>query len=349
MSGGDESMRTRIPKYRYHVTTAIDAAKLSIEMFNRVTLEHSQQAALIFNAQAWELLSKGILIREKKNIYNPNGTTITAEQAVNRLQYVLNLLSPEENQTIQQVISLRNEAMHGILPVLDPEIAVHLMYFSLRTFHRILKEKFRSYFPSFDKNYLSIAFRDHTFYSHKVSKLLAKSRKFGTADNRILYLLDRAVDFAMRPSSSKPIEYKRWKGSIQNMPRKARVSRHLKIYRYINAQDDVRFVPIHVARGYRPEIQVARTRNPLAPVLITKTDPNVDYPLFTKDIAEKLGRNISFVARTARKLGMITSSEYCTRIKLTRKDAAGLPKYNQKALDFMRSYLEQHPDFSPYK
>ena len=50
-------------KYQYHVQTAINAAKLSIEMFNRVDGVHSDQAAIIFNAQAWELLAKAVLIK----------------------------------------------------------------------------------------------------------------------------------------------------------------------------------------------------------------------------------------------------------------------------------------------
>lgn len=161
-------MRKRVPKYRYHILTAINAAKMSIEMFNKVDSKHSDQAALIFNAQAWELFAKGICIRRNNNIYNKDGSTITAESAVNRLQHQHGLINSEENKTIQQVISLRHEAIHGILPNIDEEIITHLMYYSLRTFHRLLKENFRTYFSNFDKNYLSIAFKEYTFYSHKV-------------------------------------------------------------------------------------------------------------------------------------------------------------------------------------
>ena len=342
-------MRTRTPKYRNHVITAVSAAKLSIEMFNRVESNHSQQASLVFNAQAWELFSKGILIRGHKNIYNRDGTTITAEQAVNRLQHVLNLINSEENKTIQQVISLRNEALHGILPKIDQEIITHLLYYSLKTFHRLLKERFKSYFPSFDKNYLSIAFKEYTFYSHRVSKLFSKSKKFDSEDNRLLYLLDRAVEFAKNKSGAKAKDFKKWKEAIQRMPRKARIGRHLPIYEYLNKQEDVRFIPVQVSRGYQPVIEITKTKNPLAPVLIKKTDPNIDYPFFTADIAEKISKDRNFVARMARKLNIRGDSNYSTLIKTNRSGTGGLPKYNDKALSYIKDYLEKHPDFNPYK
>ena len=113
--------KLRRMKYHYHVQTAINAAKLSIEMFNRVDATHSDQAAIIFNAQAWELLAKAVLIKRRANILEADGKSISGEKAVTRLEHILHKISREENQTIQQIISLRNEALHNIYPELDQE------------------------------------------------------------------------------------------------------------------------------------------------------------------------------------------------------------------------------------
>ena len=340
-------MSRGFPKYSYYIKTAINAAKLSIEMFNRVEGIHSQQATLIFNAQSWELLAKGLLIKKKKNIYNKNGRSITAEQAINRLQYDLKKISNEENKTIQQVISLRNEAFYGILPVIDDEIIIHLLYFSLNSFRALLKENFKTYSLRFDKNYLSIAFKDHTFYSNKVSKLFRSSKKFDTQNNKILYLLDRGVAFAEKDSSTTMKTFDKWKNEIKSKSRKARIARHLSIYSYIKAHDDVRFIPVHVSRGYKPEIELKKTNNPMSLVVIKKTDPNVDFPHLTSDLASKLGKNQSFIAMFVRKLKVIDNDKYCTRIR-TSRSGSGVPKYSDAALNYLGDFFCKHPDFNPY-
>jgi hypothetical protein len=341
-------MGVRTPRYRNHILTAIEAAKMSIEMFNRVNCSHKVQAALIFNTQAWELFAKGLCIRKHNDIYNKDGSTITAEQAVNRLQHQLRVINKEEDSTIQQVISLRHEAMHGILPVIDEEILTHLMYYSLKTFHRLLKENFRTYFTDFDKNYLSVAFKEYTFYSNKVSRLFRSTRRYGQEKNKILYLLDRACNFAEDGSNKKMLNYKKWQDEIKKLPRKSRISRHLNIYNYLNKQDDIRIIPIQIAKGYKPEIEIKKTNNSLAPVLIKKTDPNIDYPHLTSDLANKLGKDLSFIAKATRKLGVIENKEYCTKIR-TNRSGQGIPKYSDKALNYLKDYLDKHPDFSPYR
>ena len=202
-------LKQRTPKYKGHIMTSIDAAKLGIEMFNRVEGAHSRQAALIFNAQAWELFAKGVLIKSKINIYKSDGTSLSGEVSVHKLYSRLHMLNEVESQTIQQIFSLRNEAVHHVLSEIPDEILTHLMYFSLKIFHKLLKEQFPSYFKEFDKNYLSIAFREHTFYSHRVKKLYSSSKKAGTPNNNLLYLLDRACRYgADSDESEKMLSYK---------------------------------------------------------------------------------------------------------------------------------------------
>lgn len=336
------------PKYKNHVTTAIDAAKLSIESFNKISGLLPTQQAIVANCLSWELLGKGFLMRKGYNIYNSDGTTIGAEKVINLLQHKYQAINSEENKTLQQITSLRNEALHGILPNIDHEIITHLLYFSCKTFHGFLKQHFKSYYKDFDKNFLAISFRDYTFYSDKVSKLLAKAKEFNNDRNRLLYLLDRGVDFAGSPRKKAMIKYDSWKDKIRKLPRKSRVSRHLSIYRYLNKQEDIRLIPVHVARGYKPEVQLTKTSNPLAPVIVKKSDPNVDFPHLTSDVASKLGKSLSFVAKTARKLKIIDNDIYCSRIR-TSRSGMGVPKYNDKALNFIKDYLQKHSDFNPFR
>lgn len=326
--------------------TAINAAKLSIEMFNRVEPPHWKESVLIFNAQAWELLLKGVLLKKKRSIHELDGKTITAEKALNKAFYELKLMSKEEAQTIAQIISLRNEATHDLLPAIEDEIMTHLIYFSVTGFNRLVKKEFKSLGSSFEKNYLSIALGNHTFYSNKVEKLFKYSRKKGTEENRLLFLLDRGCEFVVSATSTQMKTKKAWDTSVKSMPRKSRVARHLSVYDYINSQDNIRLVPVHVARGYSASMDVHPSKNPNAPVVLKKTDPNKDFPHFTSDVARILGKSQSFIAKMARDIGIRSNEEYCY---LHKTKSGQNPQYSDKGLNFVKSYLEQHPTYSPYK
>lgn len=153
--------------------TAINAAKLSIEMFNRIEPIHWKESVLILNAQSWELLLKGVLVKRKQLIYESDGKTITAEKALNKVLHGLNIISINDAKTVGQILSLRHEAMHSLLPAIDDEILTHLIYFSITGFNELIKKEFKSLKNLFEKNYLSVALKNHTFYSNKVEKLFS--------------------------------------------------------------------------------------------------------------------------------------------------------------------------------
>ena len=342
--------KTRKFKYTDYVSTATKAAKMSIEMFNRVDVVHKDSAALIFSAQSWELLAKGLLIKEKgiDCIKLKDGKSITGEKAVNKIQYELKKIKKEEASVVQQIISLRNEAMHDVLPKIPSEIITHLLYFSTKAFRQILKENFNTYFKKdFNQNFLSISFNNHTFYSDKVGKLFADSKKYSSEKNRLLYLLDRGVDFANKPLAYSMQNFFSWQEKIRKMPRKSRISMHLPIYKHINTSEDVRFVPVELKRGYKAEVNVTRTKNEAASVLVKKTDPNKDYPYTTLEIADKIGKNISFISKMGISLDIRGNQEYCYLIKIGKRNE--LPKYSDAALTYMKKYLDKYPDFNPYK
>jgi len=344
-----EKRKSRIMKYHYHINTSIYAAKLSIEMFNRVDGVHSKQASIIFNAQAWELLAKALLIKKKKNIYHVDGKSITAEKAVNQLQYVIHMISLEENQTIQQIISLRNEALHNIYPELDDEIIVHLFYWSLKIFHRIVKDEFRKYFVKFDNNYLSISFKEHTFYSHRLSKLIPYSRKSKSEKNRALYILDRACAFAESDNNSTYVNHKDWLNKIKSKPKKARMGRHLSVVSYTNQQENVRIVAVETPKGFKSQIssEKAKKNSESLSVLIKKSDPEVDYPFLQSDLARLMTVSPYFIRLLVGHLNLKDNKDYHTTIKTGKTSRT--QKYSNKTLNYLKEFIDKNPRWSPYK
>ena len=325
--------------------TAINAAKLSIEMFNRVEPIHWKESVVMLNAQSWELLLKGILLKKKISIYETDGKTITSEKALNKSLYNLKLLNIEQAKTIAQIISLRNEATHNLLPMIDDEILTHLMYFSITTFNDLVKKEFKILKSTFEKSYLSIALGSHTFYSNKVEKLFKHSRKFNSQENHLLFLLDRGCEFVEIEANQNLKTKGEWKNKLSKLSKKSRVAYHLSVYDYISKQDNVRLVPVHVGRGQSASINVHPSKNPNAPFVIKKTDPNKDYPHFTSDIANKLGKSQSFIAIMAKKLKIKTNEQYCY---LHKSKSSVLPKYSDKALNYIKDYLEKNPSYSPF-
>jgi hypothetical protein len=210
----------------------------------------------------------------------------------------------------------------------------------------MIKKEFKSLGHSFEKNYLSIALGNHTFYSNKVEKLFKYSRKKNTDQNNLLFLLERGCEFIDNSSNTQMKTKKDWEDKIKSWPRKSRIARHLSVYDYINTQENIRLVPVHVARGHSASIEVHPSKNPSAPVLIKKTDPNKDFPHFTSDVARMLGKDVSFIAKMSRNLDIITNEEYCYPHKTK---SGSVPQYSDKGLSYMKNYLEQHSTYNPYK
>lgn len=342
-------MKKRSSKYAYHIQTSISAAKLSIEMFNRVDAMHSDQASVIFNAQAWEMLSKALLLKNGHDINESDGKSITAEKAVNKLEHILKIISREENQTIQQIVSLRNEALHNVYPKLEQEIITHLIYYSLKTFHRIVLNNFKNHAPLIDKNYLSVAFKETTFYSHKLNKLFKSSKNYSSENNKALYILDRACAFAENENKNSYSSYEEWKKGIKSKPKKSRIAMHLSVYDYIGNQDNVRIVPVEVKKGYKAEVIVEKTKrqNDAISVLVKKSDPDKDYPYLVSELATKIGKSLYFIQQLVIKLKLRGNKDFHTSIKTGKKSVT--QKYSDKTLSFLKEYIDKNPHWSPYK
>jgi hypothetical protein len=78
-----------------------------------------------------------------------------------------------------------------------------------------------------------------------------------------------------------------------------------------------------------------------------KTDPNKDYPYLTSDLAKRLGKNLAFVTKSVRVLGLKGNKKYHIEIKISKKGRT--QKYTRAAYNFLKNYLLKHPKFTPFK
>ena len=125
-------------KYLIHLDKSINALLASIDRINSVYDPYKTEQSLILLTNAWELLAKSVLIRDKESILLGDSRTITAEDAITKL-VAKNYLTESQSQHIQQVISLRNSAIHSVLPDVPQEIIFHLMFYGVK-FFKDLKE-----------------------------------------------------------------------------------------------------------------------------------------------------------------------------------------------------------------
>jgi hypothetical protein len=87
---------------------AIYAIEEAIAAFNGVRRPYKVEVAMILMTNAWELLAKAVLVKKKQIITQDNeGYTITAQVSVNRLRS-LHLLDENQEDCVQQIVSLRH-------------------------------------------------------------------------------------------------------------------------------------------------------------------------------------------------------------------------------------------------
>lgn len=333
-------------EYNLYAKRAIDSAIYAIEMFNRPYHENRIEMTVVNLAVGWELIGKAYLLKQGAKITNKCGWYFEGEKILNKLGNEYKVISPEELSTLQQIVSLRNESIHGLLPELSEGVLAHLVYYSLKSFHDFVSKHFSSYSPKINRNFLAVSFKRVYTYSHKMSKTLSRIRKISKDDEKELYLLERGLYFAEK---GKWLRYDDWYDQLKKSRTKRYPSKDFLLYRYINQHESVVFIPVEAPKGHGANVTISKikgTGNNL-PVHIVKSDPNKDYPYFTSDIAEKLGKNTSFVATLAKKLNIKGQEPYSMLMRYTRSGGR-TPKYSDQGLSYLSDYLKKHPDFSPY-
>lgn len=327
-------------EYLLLLDAAKAAAEAAVDAFNSVWHQYRFQTTLLLLANAWELLAKAVLIARKESIArSANGDTISGESAVHRLK-AKGWLEEQRAETVQQVISLRNQACHNVLPDVPVEVMQHLLFFSCKFFRDLIAVEFPSQMRGMPEHYLSLSFADLTTYADRVQKAVARVKR-STNDKKLVWLLERGIVF---DGSSYQTEAQ----FEQSYKKKQRVLPHLGLSRFLRKADMVRIVPVQAPRNFTADLTLRKgsAADATLPVLVKRTEVEVDYPYLTKELAAKLGRTQNWTARAIAVLGLKGQAKYHQAVRASK--ASFIQRYSQAALEALQHRLRTEPAFDPY-
>lgn len=323
----------------------LDAAKAAgdagVDSFNRVGNAHKNETTLLLLCNAWELLAKAVLVHRKESITKgKRGETISAEVAVHRVT-LKGLLTGEQAQTIQQVISLRHAACHHLLPDVPTEVMHHLLFYSCKFFREVVGKEFPRHLKSMTDHYLSLSFADLTTYADKVQRAVSRVKK-SEKDKRLVWMLERGVEFDGSAYITEAQFAARYKGKKRILP-------HLGLSDFLKSADMVRIVPVEAPRNFTADITLRKGKrgSSALPVVVKKTDPEKDYPFLTKELSQALGKDQNWIAKTATVLGMKGDPRYHQPIRASASSI--IQRYSVAAREKIRELLAKEPAFNPYK
>ena len=98
---------------------SIDSFLLSIEVFNKPTIDYRLEGCVFFLCNAWELMLKAKLLKDGKSIYIPKSSrTLSLSDCANKL--MTNKKDPIRIN-LEIIVALRNTATHdAIATVVSP-------------------------------------------------------------------------------------------------------------------------------------------------------------------------------------------------------------------------------------
>lgn len=124
--------------YRSLLKRSLDAFILSLEIYNRPSLDNRVEAFCILSVNAWELLLKAELIKSvgMDSVFNSNGLSICISDATNKCFQQTDSVK----KNLDALIELRDGAIHLLLPELQPELSRLFQANVLNYQQRYLKE-----------------------------------------------------------------------------------------------------------------------------------------------------------------------------------------------------------------
>ena len=316
------------------------AAESAIDSFNRVRHPYRDECTVILLTNAWELLAKAVLVKRKQSIRRDRrGNTIAAEVAVAKLRDQ-KVLDENQEDLIQQVISLRHAATHHLLPPVPEEVMHHLLYFASKFFRDVVGSVFPAHAKDLRGNYLSLAFGDLTTYADKVSKLVSRLKN-SPPDKRLVWLLERGVQF----DGAAYITEKQFEALYKD---KKKIMPHLSLGDFIKRTDMVRIVPVQAPKNFTADITLRKgsAKDRSLPVVVKKTEVEKDYPYLTRDLGKEMGKNQHYVAATIAVLAMKDNPVFHQAVRASRSGV--VHKYSEAALVHLKEHLQKNPEFDPY-
>lgn len=332
--------RRKRREYLQFLDAAKVASEAAVDAFNSPWHRYRFETTLLLLSNAWELLAKAVLLELKESIARgQRGETISAEEAVRRLTTKA-ILAENQEQTLQQVISLRNYASHGVLPDVPPEVMQHLLFYSCKFFRAILTKRFPNQAKDLPEHYLTLSFSELTTYADKVQKAVARIKKSGK-DKKLVWLLERGIAFDGTAYLTEAQFEHKYKGKKRILP-------HLGLNKFIRNADMVRIVPVEAPRNYTADINLRRgsAANTSLPVLVKKTEIETDYPHLTKEVAAKIGKSQNWTAKALSVLGLKNNPKYHQAIRASSRSS--IQRYSEAALTALRTKLKSDPAFDPY-
>jgi hypothetical protein len=327
-------------EYLLLLDAAKAAAEVAVDAFNRVRNPYRNESTLILLTNAWELLAKAVLVQQHQSIRRgQRGETIGPEVAVSRLKD-RKVLDVNQAATIQQIISLRHAAVHHVLPPVPDEVMHHLLFYGSKFFRETVERQFSSHAKDLPGNFLSLSFTDLTTYADKVQKAVSRSRR-SPGDRQLVWLLERGIAFdGSSYLTEKQVEAK-YRGKKKILP-------HLDLNDFVRSADMVRIVPVEAPKNFTADLTLRRgsAADSSLPVVVKKTDLEVDYPYLTKEVAGLIGKNQNWTAKAAEVLKLKGDPKYHQQIRASR--TSYIHRYSDAAVQRLKAHLAASPDFNPY-
>lgn len=334
-------MRIEKQIYNQYFQNSKKAILNAIDSFNRVYGDYNIEITLFLLSNAWELLAKSILIKLSENIYKnkQKDETIPCEKAILKLKE-LKEITDSDAETILQIVSLRNAAIHSILPQIPLEIQQHLLFLATKQFKDLAKKHFGKRAKDLEGSFLSLSFDNLTTYADKVIKNIAKVRK-NNESKKLVWLLERGVQFVSKGRFISQTEFEdEYKSKLKILP-------HLEIKKYLNNVDMVKIIPFQAPKNCTADVIFRRgsKNDNTLPIMFKPSAVDKTHPYLTSEIAKKLGKTTQFIAKLAEHLKLKNNINYHQEITTSKRGKN--QKYSEEALLKMKDFLEKNPKYEP--
>lgn len=306
----------------------------SIELFNRPRAKDRVSLSLIANVRAWEQLGKAFLLKKRENIYINGDRSYSATKLIRILQSKYNEITPGEAETIQQIISLRDEATHSDLDFVPDDLAAHLLYFSLKSFKNFLKKHFPSYSKEINANFISINFQPVYTFGARVNKIL--NSEGALKNNRLLFLLERGIHNAQRDTE---MNYKDWIAKIRSLRGRRITKSALLLKKYAAEHDNVLFITVEAPSKYgKADVTLSKGRHGAKTrITVVSSDPEETHPYLTWELAAKLKRGRNVALKAIKELGLKGNKDYHLAIRSSRNSF--VQRYSELALSKLKEHF----------
>lgn len=327
-------------EYLQLLDAAKAASETALDLYNQIRNPYRNESTLMLLTNAWELLAKAVLLKNHRLIAGKDGRTISAEKAVHQLG-VLGVLDRRQVQTVQQIISLRNEAAHHVLPPLPDELMHHLLFYAAKFFRRVVAAQFPAHVKDIPVNTLTLSFGDMTTYADRVQKAVSRARR-SKDDSRLVWLLERGLAFDGTGYLTEKQVAAKYKDKHRILP-------NLELGEFVREVDMVRIVPIEAPKNFTADIALRKGKSTdiSLPVVMKRTDVEVDYPYLTTDVGDLVGRGTYWVAKAAQHLGLKGDDRYHQEIRTSK--SGSVHRYSCVAVQRLKQHLAEEPDFHPFK